>query len=152
MLDLTSEQIANAEAAGVSFPAATPAQVQRYAMQQKVFRIDGAPHLATRGGSLFETAATLERLIAEGERERRDLAAWRDAAPEPQDEAPAPLPRPADDESGPAPPLANAAETGAPTPSGRWRARVPPGERWQTAGALRRGRLRQHWSLRGTTR
>ena len=33
-------------------------------MQRKVFEIDGQPHLATRDGSFFETAGTLERLIA----------------------------------------------------------------------------------------
>jgi DNA-binding protein H-NS len=47
-------------------------------MQRKVFEIDGQPHLATRDGSFFETAGTLERLIA-GELEAQqqaDLAAW----------------------------------------------------------------------------
>ena len=47
-------------------------------MQRKVFEINGQPHLATRDGSFFETAGTLERLIA-GELEARqqaDLAAW----------------------------------------------------------------------------
>jgi hypothetical protein len=47
-------------------------------MQRKVFEIDGQSHLATRDGSFFETAGTLERLIA-GELEaqqRADLAAW----------------------------------------------------------------------------
>ena len=63
MLDLTPDQIAGAEACGVSFPAATPEQVQRYAMQ-KVFRIGGKAVLATRDGALVEAAATLERLIA----------------------------------------------------------------------------------------
>ena len=46
-------------------------------MQRKVFEIDGQPHLATRDGSFFETAGTLERLIA-GEldaRQQADLAA-----------------------------------------------------------------------------
>ena len=90
MLELTSEQIADAEACGVSFPAATPDQVQRYAMQKKVFRIGGELVLATRDGALFETAGTLERLIAEGERQRRDLAGREAAAPVPAVEAPAP--------------------------------------------------------------
>ncbi len=85
MLELTSEQIADAEACGVSFPAATPDQVQRYAMQKKVFRIGGELVLATRDGALFETAGTLERLIAEGERQRRDLAEWEATAPVPGD-------------------------------------------------------------------
>ena len=47
-------------------------------MQRKVFEIDGQPHLATRDGSFFETAGTLERLIA-GEldaQQQADLAAW----------------------------------------------------------------------------
>jgi hypothetical protein len=75
MFDLTPDQVADAETVGVSFPPATRSQVQRYAMQRKVFRIGGETVLATRDGALFETAATLERLIAEGERQRRDLAA-----------------------------------------------------------------------------
>src|SRR3712207_1281184 len=47
-------------------------------MQRKVFEIDGQPHLATRDGGFFETAGTLERLIAGGlgARQRADLAAW----------------------------------------------------------------------------
>ena len=90
MLELTSEQIADAEACGVSFPAATPDQVQRYAMQKKVFRIGGELVLSTRDGALFETAGTLERLIAEGERQRRDLAEREAVAPVPAVEAPAP--------------------------------------------------------------
>jgi hypothetical protein len=50
-------------------------------MQRKVFRIGGEAVLATREGSLFETAGTLARLIEEGERQRRDLVGWREAAP-----------------------------------------------------------------------
>jgi DNA-binding protein H-NS len=47
-------------------------------MQRKVFEIDGQPHLATRDGSFFETAGTLERLIAEelDAQQQADLAAW----------------------------------------------------------------------------
>lgn len=147
MLDLTSDQIADAEACGFSFPAATHAQVQRYAMQRKVFRIDGKPVLATCDGSLFETAATLERLIAEGERQRRDLAEWEAAVAAPVAEAPAPptppraigrKPRPAPT----APPPPRASKTA-------MQRQAPPGERWRTAGAERRGRLAQHWSVRG---
>ena len=148
MLELTSEQIADAEACGVSFPAATPDQVQRYAMQKKVFHIGGEPVLATRDGALFETAGTLARLIAEGERQRRDMAEWEAAAPMPAVEAPAP------------PASARAAEPEPPTALGprapvaappRQR-RTPRAERWLTAGAERRGRLAQHWSTRGTPR
>ncbi len=75
---LSYDQIAAARACGIEFPPASPAQVQRLSMQRKVFEIDGQPHLATRDGSFFETAGTLERLIA-GEveaQQQADLAAW----------------------------------------------------------------------------
>ncbi len=91
MLDLTTDQVADAEACGVSFPPATPQQVQRYAMQRKVFRVGGAAVLATRDGALFDTAGTLARLIAEGARRRRHLAEREAAATVPAVEAPAPL-------------------------------------------------------------
>ena len=71
-------------------------------MQRKVFEIDGQPHLATRDGSFFETAGTLERLIA-GELEAQqqaDLAAWEaggtaepSPAPVPAQAAPEPAER-----------------------------------------------------------
>lgn len=93
MLELTPEDVADAEACGVSFPAATPAQVHRFAMQRKLFRIGGAAVLATRDGALFETAGTLGRLIAEGGRRRRDVAEWKSAAPAAA-KAPAPPPSP----------------------------------------------------------
>jgi hypothetical protein len=152
MLDLTPDQVADAEEAGVSFPPATPQQVQRYAMQKKVFRIGGAAVLATRDGALFETAGTLERLIAEGERQRRDLAEW--------EAAPPPPPRMVEARTRPPPPSAEEPELPpalralpAPLPAKRAKTRrVPRGERWRTAGALRRGRLAQHWSLRGAPR
>ena len=147
MLELTSEQIADAEACGVSFPAASPAQVQRYAMQKKVFRIGGAAVLATRDGALFETAGTLERLIAEGERQRRDLAGWK-AAVSVVDTPASPPPPTAE----PEPPSATKAAP-APLPAKKAVPRgAARGERWRTAGALRRGRLAQHWSLRGAPR
>ena len=152
MLDLTPDQIADAEACGVSFPTATPAQVQRYAMQKKLFRIGGAAVLATRDGALFETAGTLERLIAEGDRQRRDLAEW-EAASLPPAEVPAPPPSP----PVAAPPIRLPPTDTAPQPdiapeprtvrTAKPR-RVPRAERWQTAGAERRGRLAQHWSTR----
>ena len=75
---LPYDKVAAARACGIEFPPASPAQVQRLSMQRKVFEIDGQPHLATRDGSFFETAGTLERLIA-GELEAQqqaDLAAW----------------------------------------------------------------------------
>jgi hypothetical protein len=80
-LDLTTDQITAAELCGVSFLPATSAQVQRYSMQRKIFRLDGQFVLATRDGSFFETAATLERWIAEGERQQRDLARGRRPPP-----------------------------------------------------------------------
>src|SRR3712207_5276455 len=68
-------------------------------MQRKVFQIDGQPHLATRDGSFFETAGTLERIIA-GEldaQQQADLAAWEaggtaepSSAPVPAQAAPEP--------------------------------------------------------------
>jgi DNA-binding protein H-NS len=77
-LQLSLYQIAAAKACGIAFTPASPDQIQRLSMQRKVFWIDGQPHLASRDGSLFETAATLERLIA-GEveaQQQADLAAW----------------------------------------------------------------------------
>ena len=77
-MQLSYSKVAAARACGIEFPSASPAQVQRLSMQRKVFEIDGQPHLATRDGSFFETAGTLERLIA-GELEAQqqaDLAAW----------------------------------------------------------------------------
>lgn len=146
MFELTPDQIADAENAGVSFPSATPAQVQRYAMQRKVFRIGRKAVLATRDGSLFETAATLERLIAEGGRQRRDLAEWEAAVPAPGAEDLGP-PRHAVET--PYPPAPSAMLRAARTAKPR---RALPGERWLTAGAERRGRLAQHWSRRGVGR
>jgi hypothetical protein len=75
---MTPAQIAAAMALGICFVAATPDQVQRLSMQRKIFRIDGVPHLTTRDGSFFETAATLERLIAYDVdyAQQADLAAW----------------------------------------------------------------------------
>jgi hypothetical protein len=96
-LNLSPQQIAAAHRVGVAFPPATPAQVQRLAMQRKVFRIAGTAVLATRDGTFFETAATLAPLIAEGERQQRDLAAWEAAAPVAEIPAPPREPeRPAD--------------------------------------------------------
>ena len=148
MLELTSDQVDNAETVGVFFPAATPQQVQRYAMQRKVFRIGGEPVLATRDGARFETSATLGRLIAEGERQRRDLAGW-EASAAPPAEAPAP----------PSPPRGRKPSAPRPEPMAQIaprtavaakppRPETPRGERWLTAGAVRRGRLAQHWSRR----
>src|SRR4051794_6522568 len=80
LLHLSPEDIAAAAVCGVSFLPASDAQVQRLAMQRKVFYRDGEPLLATRGDGLFETAATLRRLIEEGRRQQRDLTQWLQAA------------------------------------------------------------------------
>jgi hypothetical protein len=79
-LHLSPDDIAAAEACGVSFLPASDAQVQRLAMQRKVFYQAGAPILATRGGGFFETVGTLQQLIEEGRAQQRDLAQWLQAA------------------------------------------------------------------------
>jgi hypothetical protein len=165
-LNLSAEQVAAAEAAGCSFLPVPPDALHRYAMQRKIFRIAGRGEvLATRGGGLFETASTLERLIAAAMKERPD------AAPTPPAPAPravgTPAPRrkpvrpaasgatvPATDEAVTlsadaalpphAPPGAEPART-LPARRRRWQ---PDPPRWTTAGAARRGRAAVHWSLR----
>jgi hypothetical protein len=79
-LHLSPEEIAAAEACGVSFLPASDAQVQRLAMQRKVFYRAGAPILATRGDGFFETVGTLQQLIEEGRQQQRDLSQWMGAA------------------------------------------------------------------------
>jgi hypothetical protein len=79
-LHLSPEEIAAAEACGVSFLPASAAQVQRLAMQRKVFYRAGAPILATLGDGLFETVGTLQQLIEEGRQQQRDLSQWLEAA------------------------------------------------------------------------
>jgi DNA-binding protein H-NS len=89
---LSHDKVAAARACGIEFPPASPAQVQRLSMQRKVFDIDGQPHLATRDGSFFETAGTLERLIAEelDAQQQADLAAWEAGGTTEPSPAPAP--------------------------------------------------------------
>jgi hypothetical protein len=79
-LHLSPEDIAAAEACGVSFLPASDAQVQRLAMQRKVFYRAGAPILATRGDGFFETAGTLQQLIEQVRQQERDLSQWLEAA------------------------------------------------------------------------
>jgi hypothetical protein len=171
-MHLSPDQVAAAVFVGVGFPRASPDQVQRLSMQRKVFRIGGEAVLATRDGSFFETAATLERLIAKelGARQARALAAWEASG----STEPSPAPGPtlgAVPPALPEPPAAMAeplelvvAETpvAAPAPvvpagalvagnAARKTASVRkllPGERWLTAGAERRGRTPRHWSAR----
>jgi hypothetical protein len=135
-------------------------------MQRRVFRIDGAPYLATRDGSFFETAATLHRLIAarhaDEAQQQADLAAWDasgTAAPSPSTQSapdalpprsavpPATVPEtPARLAEEPAPAVAAAETASTLTPRRRSRHQRTPG--WMTAGAERRGRGEQHWSTR----
>lgn len=49
-------------------------------MQRKIFYQNGKPILATRGDGFFETAGTLQQVIAEGRRQQQDLAQWLQAA------------------------------------------------------------------------
>ena len=79
-MHLSPKEIAAAEACGVSFLPASAAQVQRLAMQRKVFYRAGVPILATRGDGLFETVGTLQQLIEEGRQQQRDLSQWLEAA------------------------------------------------------------------------
>jgi hypothetical protein len=94
-LQLNPEDIAAAEACGITFQPAAPAQVQRLAMQRKIFYAAGQPILATRGGGFYETAGTLRRLIEEGLQQQRDLAAWQQSEASPATGAvePDPLPQ-----------------------------------------------------------
>ena len=164
-LQLSSDQIAAAKACGIAFLPASPDQVQRLSMQLKVFRIDGQPYLATRDGGFFETAATLERLIAARleEQQQADLAAWEAsgaallqeievvAPPAPAVLGPrVPVPEvpavnPADEAPAPVLPVPPMEVT-------PLAARRPPRDahsaRWVMAGAARRGRAAQHWSAR----
>ncbi|MDO9714376.1 hypothetical protein [Paracraurococcus lichenis] len=98
-MQLSPKDIAAAEACGVTFLPATPAQVQRLAMQRKVFYADGQPILATRGDGFYETVGTLQQVIEEGLQQQRDLAAWQDSAATSEastaaDEPPLPQPEP----------------------------------------------------------
>lgn len=100
-MHLSPEDIAAAEACGVSFLPASDAQVQRLAMQRKIFYRAGEPVLATRGDGFFETAGTLQRLIEEGRRQQHDRTQWLEAAETPMavpaesTVKPGPVPEPA---------------------------------------------------------
>lgn len=161
-MNLTQDQVAAAEAAGCQFVPAPDHALHRYTMQRKVFRVSGRNVLATRGGGLFETAATLERLIAEG----RALLATRHP-PEPEaaeaEIASPPAPRsprlrrtrplpPAEPSlqaaPAPAPPPDPAPQEPQPSEAPPTRRARPPQPRWVTAGAERRGRAGVHWSTR----
>jgi hypothetical protein len=71
-LKLTPDQIAAAEACGCTFLPATAEQVQRLAMQRRVFWLDDQPILVRRGSTPFETHGTLLALIADWQPSARD--------------------------------------------------------------------------------
>ncbi|WP_439548059.1 hypothetical protein [Falsiroseomonas sp.] len=67
-MDLSPDQVRAARAAGCTFIAATEDQVARLTMQRRIFRIDGAPHLARRAQSgFYETYGTLAPLLGPSE-------------------------------------------------------------------------------------
>ena len=71
-MELTHEQVEAAKACGCAFVPASEAQVQRLAMQRRIFTLGGRPFLATRdGGGFFETHATLA-LVIEGQSPGRE--------------------------------------------------------------------------------
>lgn len=87
-MELTREQRAAAEACGCVLVPATEEQVRRLTMQRRVFRLDGAPVLATRDGGYFETHGTLATLIARFAAVPAGKGAAMDG-PRPHDRAPA---------------------------------------------------------------
>jgi hypothetical protein len=75
-LELSPEQIEAARARGCVFLPATEAQVQRLAMQRRIFRLGGRPHVATRdGGGFLETHATFAALAGGHAPDRKSVAA-----------------------------------------------------------------------------
>ena len=68
-MELTSEQQQAARAYGFSFFPATEAQVQRFTMQKRIFRLGGKPFMVTRDGGFWETHGTLLRIIEEHARD-----------------------------------------------------------------------------------
>jgi len=109
-VNLDRDQVTAAELAGCQFREANPAEVQRYAMQRRIFFIEGRPHLALRSDGFCETVGTLEPLIAYG---RARLASQ--APPEPAIAAPPPPVgfEPAPAVAAPAPEAASLAEASA---------------------------------------
>jgi hypothetical protein len=90
-LDLTTDHIGAARACGCDLLPATEAQVQRLTMQRRVFRIDGQPFVATRGGGLLESHGTLIALIERHAAEAPSPGAGAEIAPT-QDAAPTATP------------------------------------------------------------
>ena len=73
-MNLDREQVTAAELAGCQFREAKPDEVQRFAMQRRIFFIEGRPHLALRNDGFCETVGTLEPLIAYGRARLASLA------------------------------------------------------------------------------
>ena len=68
-MELNRQQAEAAKACGCTFFLASEAQVQRFAVQRRIFTLDGMPFMASRDGSgFFETHDTLVRLIETHER------------------------------------------------------------------------------------
>jgi hypothetical protein len=63
-MELSTDQVRAAEAAGCTFTPATPDQVARLTMQRRIFTIGGIQYVARRqGAGFYETQGTLAPLI-----------------------------------------------------------------------------------------
>lgn len=81
---LTPEHLAAARACGCALLPATEDQIRRFSPQRRVFRVDGAPFVATRGGGFFETWATLAALIEKHRPAAAERGTAADAVPGPE--------------------------------------------------------------------
>ncbi len=82
-MQLSNEQADAARALGCRFIAATEAQVRQFSMQRRVFTIEGKPFLAARQDGFYETAGTLQALIADVMRRKAAPPAQEPAADSP---------------------------------------------------------------------
>ena len=89
-MELTPDQLVAARTCGCVLSPATDDQVRRLSMQRRVFRIDGQPFVATRGG-FIETHGTLAALIEEHAPHAPERNAEAETAPV---EVTAPIPAP----------------------------------------------------------
>lgn len=106
-MQLTDEQVKAAEAQGCRFVEATEAQVRQFAMQRRVFQINGKAYLATRADGFYETAGTLIASIAKALEQQEAAAPIEEPAAEQAEVASPPLDEPEVEE---APPPAEASE------------------------------------------
>ncbi len=90
-MQLSNEQADAARALGCRFIAATEAQVRQFSMQRRVFTIEGKPFLAARQDGFYETAGTLQALIA-------DVMRRKAAPPAPEPAADSPVEQPVAEE------------------------------------------------------